>query len=76
MGNKPSADLAFKVSYLLVLMIGSAMALAPVMDIADALLFAMGFPNVVGLFIMRHEVRDMLKDYFERIRSGEIKEIN
>lgn len=75
-GNKPKADLAFKVSYLLVLLIGSAMALAPVMDVADALLFAMGFPNVVGLFIMRHEVRDMLVSYFERIRSGEIKEVN
>lgn len=72
-GDNAKADLAFKVSYLFVLFIGSALALGPVMDIADALLFAMGFPNVVGLFIMRHEVRDMLRDYLKRIDSGQIK---
>ena len=75
-GNKPNADLAFKVSYLIVLFIGSAMALGPVMDIADALLLAMGFPNIVGLFLLRKEVKTMLVSYLARIKSGEIKEVN
>lgn len=74
-GNNAQADLAFKVSYLMVLLIGSVLALGPVMDIADALLFAMGFPNVLGLYIMRKEVKAMLVDYLARIKSGEIKEV-
>ena len=72
-GDNKSADLAFKVSYLVVLIIGSAMSLAPVMDMADALLLAIGFPNILGLYLMRKEVRAMMDDYFARIKSGEIK---
>ena len=72
-GDNKSADLAFKISYLLVLIIGSAMSLAPVMGMADALLLAIGFPNILGLYLMRKEVRAMLDDYFARIKSGEIK---
>ena len=73
-GDNATADMAFKLSYLLTLVIGSAMALGPVMDIADSLLLAMGIPNILGLFLLRKEVRAMLTSYFERIRSGEIKE--
>ena len=73
-GDKPNADLAFKLSYLFVLLVGSAMALGPIMDIADSLLLAMGIPNILGLFLLRKEVKGMLVSYFERVRSGEIKE--
>ena len=73
-GDKPKADLFFKLSYIGVLFIGSAMALGPVMGIADSLLLAMGIPNILGLFLLRKEVKGMLVSYFERIRSGEIKE--
>lgn len=72
-GDKPNADLLFKMSYLLVLVIGSAMSLGPVMDIADALLLAMGIPNILGLFLLRKEVRGMMDDYFARLKSGAIK---
>jgi AGCS family alanine or glycine:cation symporter len=72
-GNNKMADLGFKVTYLTILFIGSAMSLAPVMDLADALLLAIGFPNILGLFLLRKEVRAMLIDYLARIKSGEIK---
>lgn len=71
--QNPKADMAFKLSFLVVLFIGSAMSLAPVMDMADALLLAIGFPNILGLYLMRKEVRGMLDDYFARLKSGEIK---
>lgn len=74
-GNNPMADMAFKLSYLVVLIVGSALALGSVMNIADALLFAMGFPNVLGLIIMRKELKAMLVDYLARIKSGEIEEV-
>lgn len=72
-GDKPNADLAFKVSYLAALVVGSAMSLGPVMDIADALLLAMGVPNILGLIFLRKEVKEMLESYFSRVKSGEIK---
>jgi AGCS family alanine or glycine:cation symporter len=72
-GDKPAADFVFKISYLAVLIIGSAMSLGPVMDIADALLLAMGIPNILGLIFLRKEVKAMLESYFDRVKSGEIK---
>lgn len=65
--------MAFKVAYLLVLIIGSTMTLTSVMDFADAMLLAMAFPNMIGLYIMAPEVKRMLKSYMDRVRSGEIR---
>jgi AGCS family alanine or glycine:cation symporter len=72
-GNNKIADLIFKLLYIGMLVVGSAMTLGSVVSIADALLLAMGVPNIVGLFIMRKEVRGMLDDYLNRVKSGEIK---
>ncbi len=72
-GDKPAADLGFKFAYLGSLIVGSAMSLGSVMDIADALLLAMGIPNILGLFLLRKEVKAMLVDYMARVNSGEIR---
>jgi len=72
-GDKPNADLMFKLAYLAALVMGSAMQLTSVMGMADSFLLAMGFPNIVALFLFRKEVKGMLKDYFGRVKSGEIK---
>jgi len=72
-GDKPKADLLFKLSYLATLVAGSAMQLTSVMGMADSFLLAMGFPNIVALFLFRKEVKGMLTSYFARIKSGEIK---
>lgn len=72
-GNNRKADLGFKITYLTSLFVGSAMSLGPVMSMADSLLLAIGIPNILGLYLLRKEVREMLDSYFARIRSGEIK---
>lgn len=72
-GDNTTADFMFKLSYLAALLVGSAMQLGPVMDMADALLLAMGIPNLLGLFFLRKEVKSMLTSYFARVKSGEIK---
>lgn len=72
-GDKPKAEIAFKAVFLVVLIIGSSMQLTAVMDFADSMILAMGFPNLLGLFLLRKEVKTMLASYFERIKSGAIK---
>ncbi|MDG2426132.1 MAG: hypothetical protein P8M07_06045 [Flavobacteriales bacterium] len=42
-------------------------------DFGDAMIFAMCFPNVLGLYFMAGEVRTDLKDYLKRVETGEIK---
>ena len=73
-GDNKTADLVFKVTYLAALVVGSAMTLGPVMDIADSLLLAMAIPNIFGVLFLHGDVRAMLKDYFARVKSGEIQE--
>jgi len=73
-GDSKLADWFYKFSFLGLLIVGSAMNLGPVMDIADSLLLAMAFPNIVGLVIMSGEVRAMLDDYRHRLKAGQIPE--
>lgn len=75
-GDSKIADLIFKLFYLAALVVGSAMTLGPVMDIADSLLLAMAIPNILGILFLHNDVRMMLKDYMARVKSGEIAEIN
>ena len=71
--DRKRAEMMFKLAFLAVLVAGSAMQLTSVMDFADAMLLAMAFPNLLGLYIMSGEVKGMLDDYLGRIRSGVLK---
>lgn len=72
-GDNPSAINIYKFSYLIVIVVGSAMQLTAVMDFADAALLALGFPNLVGLYILRKEVKALLDDYWSRLKAGKIR---
>ncbi|RMF11791.1 MAG: alanine:cation symporter family protein, partial [Alphaproteobacteria bacterium] len=67
------AENAYKVAYLLVLIVGSSMQLTSVMDFADAMLLAMAFPNMVGLYIMAGEVKRDLDLYLAKVKRREIR---
>ena len=49
------------------------MQLTSVMDFADAMVLAMAFPNMIGLYIMSGEVKSMLDSYRARIAKGDIQ---
>jgi alanine or glycine:cation symporter, AGCS family len=73
-GESRSADISYKVLFCVMVIVGSAISAQSVFDFGDAMIFAMCFPNVLGLFILAPEVRDDLADYFKRVKSGEIKQ--
>ncbi|MCH8173129.1 MAG: alanine:cation symporter family protein, partial [Proteobacteria bacterium] len=73
--NSGAVKLAYKISFIAALIIGSSMTLNSIFDFAAAMLFAMAIPNMIGLYIMAPEVRRMLKSYLARVKSGEIKEV-
>ena len=54
-------------------MIGASSSLGAVVDFSDAMILAMGFPNILGLLILAPEVRRDLKDYWRKLKTGEIK---
>jgi alanine or glycine:cation symporter, AGCS family len=72
-GESRLADVSYKVVFCLFVVVGSAISASSVFDFGDAMIFAMCFPNVLGLYFLASEVRADLKDYLRRVRSGEIR---
>lgn len=72
-GESRVSDLSYKFVFCLFVVIGSAMSLGSVFRFGDAMIFAMAFPNILGLYILAPEVKRDLKNYLSKIKSGEIK---
>jgi AGCS family alanine or glycine:cation symporter len=72
-GESRASDVSYKVIFCLFVVVGSAISASSVFDFGDAMIFAMCFPNVLGLYFLASEVRWDLNDYFKRVRSGEIQ---
>ena len=55
------------------IIIGSSVQLSAILDLADALIFVMALPNLIGLFIMAPEVKQDLDDYWLRLNANSDK---
>jgi len=75
-GESRAADVSYKVIYCAFVVVGSAISASSVFDFGDAMIFAMCFPNVLGLYFLASEVRTDLRDYLRRVKSGEIKKFS
>nr|WP_231915342.1 alanine/glycine:cation symporter family protein [Lewinella sp. 4G2] len=73
-GESVVNEIIYKVLFCLFVVIGSAISARAVFGFGDAMIFAMCFPNVLGLYILMPNVRRALSDYMRRIKSGEIKQ--
>ena len=72
-GETRAADLSYKAVFCLFVIVGSSISAKSVFDFGDAMIFAMCFPNVLGLYFLAGEVKGDLTDYLSRVKSGEIK---
>ena len=72
-GKAKATENIFKVLYCLSAVVFSSVSASAVFNLADAMIFAMAFPNILGMYMLMKEVRFDLNDYFRRIASGEIK---
>ena len=64
---------AYKILFMVFIVIGSSFTLSAVMDFSDMMILGMAFPNIIGLYILSKEVRLDLRDYLARVKSGAIK---
>ncbi|TXB64925.1 alanine/glycine:cation symporter family protein [Phaeodactylibacter luteus] len=71
-GESKTNELIYKAVFCAFVIIGSAISAKSVFDFGDAMIFAMCFPNVLGLYILIPNVMRAYKDYMRRIKSGEI----
>lgn len=72
-GETKTSENIYKLIFCIAIVIGSFVSSASVFNFGDAMIFAMCFPNILGLYFLAPEVRRDLKDYFNRVKSGKIK---
>ena len=68
-GRSQAMDIVYKIIFLLFIVIGASIGLGSVIGFSDAMIFAMVFPNVIGLILLSPKVRDELKIYLDKIKS-------
>ncbi len=72
-GRSKMADLSYKMLFLFFVVIGSSASLGAVIDFSDAMIFAMVFPNMLGLVILAPRVKDELARYLTAIKTFQTK---
>lgn len=65
----------FKFFYLAMAVVGCTMPLGSIVDIADALLFIMAIPNLIGVYLLMPVVKKQFDSYWSRLKSGEIQKV-
>lgn len=71
-GRSPLTEIIYKILFLIFIVIGSSVSLGAVLDFSDMMILAMAFPNIIGLLLLSGEVRAELRDYWSKIKNGEI----
>ena len=66
-GRGKTADLVYKLMFLTFVIIGASASMKSIWDFSDAMIFAMVFPNMIGLFFLFPKVREELNRYLKAI---------
>ncbi|MBC8396591.1 MAG: alanine:cation symporter family protein, partial [Flavobacteriales bacterium] len=63
------ADLTYKLLFCLFIVIGAAASMNSIWAFSDAMIFAMVFPNMIGLFFLFPVVKEQLNKYLKVIKQ-------
>jgi AGCS family alanine or glycine:cation symporter len=69
-GRGKTADMVYKIIFCLFIVIGASANMSSIWAFSDAMIFAMVFPNMVGLFLLYPVVKKQLARYLEAIEKG------
>jgi len=61
--------LVYKVVFCLLIVVGSSASLTNVLNLSDAMIFAMVIPNLIGLYFLLPVVKREADSYLEHVRS-------
>lgn len=75
-GEGHKRNLSFDVIYCMFIVIGSAMNVASVINITDAMMIAMSVPNIIALYILAPEIKSDLNAYCQKHQIGKLFSLN
>ncbi|MET2984205.1 alanine/glycine:cation symporter family protein [Aureibaculum conchae] len=68
-GKGKTADIVYKILFLVFVVIGAAATLDAVIKFSDAMILALVFPNMIGLLLLFPRVKEELKKYVGAIKA-------
>ncbi|MBR7744642.1 alanine:cation symporter family protein [Phycicoccus sp. BSK3Z-2] len=74
-GDNFAAEQGFKVVFLIATILGSVVALDPVILVSDSMIFLMSLPNIIGLYLLAPVIRKEIHGYLSRVQSGEVQKV-
>jgi len=72
-GESMITDIVYKILFLVFVVIGSSMQLGSVIDFSDAMIFAMAFPNIIGIYFLLPVVKRELNEYWADYKAGRLQ---
>ena len=66
-GKSKIVDISYKALFLIFVVIGASSSLGSVIEFSDAMIFAMVFPNIIGLLLLAPKVKVELSKYLKAI---------
>lgn len=68
-GKSKLSDYTYKILFLLFIVIGAAGDMSAVWTFSDAMILALVFPNMIGLFFLYPKVKEELQKYLKAVRA-------
>lgn len=72
-GESRVTDTVYKVLFLAFVVMGSSMQLGSVIDFSDAMIFAMAFPNIIGIYFLLPVVKREMNEYWADYQAGRLQ---
>ncbi len=67
-----SFSMVYKVSFLIFIVLATIGSAGNILDFSDLLILGMALPNFIGLYILQGNVSTALKEYLDKLKSGEL----
>src|SRR3546814_8394731 len=71
-GDSRLVRYVFKFFFLGMVIVGCTMSLKSIVGIADALMFIMAIPNLIGVYLLLPVIRHALHDYQRQLAEGKV----
>ena len=67
-----ASSIIYKLIFLAFIIIATVVPTKTMVDFSSILFLALAIPNIFGLLIMSGDVKEMLKEYMGKLKSGEL----
>jgi len=64
--------MVYRIIFVGFVFVGSVTALKNVLDFSDAMILGMAFPNIIGGVILSPQIKEVLNEYWDRYKSGQM----